>query len=183
MSRLPAIETDKLSPEQRKVYDSIASGPRGGVRGPLLALLHAPELADRIQRLGEYMRYETCFPPRLSELSILLTARHHACQYEWAVHEPHALKGGLRQDVIDSIRERRDPEGLQADERLVYEFVTELLRGGRVSADAHSGIVAVFSTRGAIELSSLVGYYTLLAFILLAHEVPLPEGAQPSFGN
>jgi len=146
-------------------------------------LLHAPELADRIQRLGEYMRYETCFPPRLSEFSILLTARHHSSQYEWAVHEPHALKGGLRQDVIDCVRERRHPEGLQADELLVYKFVTELLREGKVSDDAHAGIVETFSTRGAIELSSLVGYYTLLAFILIAHEVPLPVGAEPPFAN
>ena len=74
MSRLPAIDPAKLSADQRKVYDSIASGPRGGVRGPFLALIHVPELTNRIQHLGEYLRYNTSYPPRLSEFAIIVTA-------------------------------------------------------------------------------------------------------------
>ena len=74
MSRLPAIDPAKLNADQRKVYDSIASGPRGGVRGPFLALIHVPELTNRIQHLGEYLRYNTSYPPRLSEFAIIVTA-------------------------------------------------------------------------------------------------------------
>ena len=92
MSRLPTIDPDRLSADQRRVYDAIAGGPRAGVRGPFLALLHVPELADRIQHLGEYLRYGTSFPPRLSEFAVLIAARHYTCQYEWFMHEPHELR-------------------------------------------------------------------------------------------
>ena len=176
MSRLPAFEPDKLSAEQRRVYDAIASGPRGGVRGPFLALIHVPELADRIQHLGEYLRYNTSFPPRLSELAILTTARHYTCQYEWHAHEPHAQKGGLAQDTIDAIRERRRPGSMQPDEATVYDFTAELLRDGTVSDAAYQRVVAAFGARGAVELAALIGYYIMIGMTLLAHDVSLPPG-------
>src|SRR3990170_300825 len=113
MSRLPPLEPARLAPDQRRVYDAIASGPRGGVRGPFLALIHVPELTDRIQHLGEYLRYGTSFPPRLSELAILVTARHYTCNYEWQAHVRHARRGGtgradrlLHHDRDDAARAR-----------------------------------------------------------------------------
>lgn len=180
MSRLTPVKPDGLSPDQRRIYDAIASGPRGGVRGPFLALLHVPELADRIQHLGEYLRYHTGFPPRLSELAILLTARHFTCQYEWQAHEPHAQKGGLDQEVIDAIRERRRPQTLAADEAAVYEFTAELLHRSKVSDGAYRRAVETFGSRGAVELAGLIGYYTMIAMTLLAHEVELPPGKAPA---
>jgi len=174
MSRLMPLESDKLSPEQRRVYDAIAAGPRAGVRGPFLALLHVPELADRIQHLGEHLRYKTSFPPRLSELAILITARHYTCQYEWQAHEPHAQKGGLAPGIIDAIKHRRRPQDMQADEIAVFEFTHELLQRGKVSDAVYERTVTAFGTRGAIELAALIGYYIMIAMTLLAHEVPLP---------
>ena len=179
MSRLPAFEPDKLSADQRRVYDAIASGPRGGVRGPFLALIHVPELADRIQHLGEYLRYKTSFPPRLSELAILATARHYTCQYEWQAHEPHAVKGGLAQETIDAIKEGRRPAHMQADETAVYDFTGELVRDGKVSDASYQRVTVAFGTRGAVELAALIGYYIMIAMTLLAHDVGLPPGSAP----
>src|SRR5271154_6667106 len=104
MPRIPLIAAESLTAEQRVVYDAIASGPRAGVRGPFIALLHQPALADKWQQLGEVLRYRTSLAPRLSELAILVTARHMDCQYEWFAHEPHALKGGLAPAVIAAVR-------------------------------------------------------------------------------
>ena len=179
MSRLPPLEPDQLAPDQRRVYDSIASGPRGGVRGPFLALIHVPELTDRIQHLGEYLRYDTSFPPRLSEFAILITARHYTCNYEWQAHEPHAQKGGLAQGIIDAIRQRRRPDGMQPDELAVYAFTTELLGNGKVSNIAYDRVANAFGTRGAVELGALIGYYIMIGMTLLAHEVALPPGIAP----
>src|SRR4051812_16930552 len=106
MSRLPPPEPDKLTPDQRRVHAAIASGPRGSVRGPFAALLYVPELADRIQKLGEYLRFNSCYPPRLSEFVILIVARHYNSQYEWQAHEPFAQNGGLAQSTMDAIKER-----------------------------------------------------------------------------
>lgn len=179
MSRLPQLDPEKLSADQRRVYDAIASGPREGVRGPFLALIHVPELTDRIQHLGEYLRYGTSFPPRLSELAILATARHYTCQYEWQAHEPHAQKGGLAQAAIDAIREGRRPPKMQEDEEAVYDYTSELLRSGKVSDAAYQRVVDLFGTRGAVELAGLIGYYIMIAMTLLAHDVPLPPGKAP----
>jgi len=83
--------------------------------------------------------------------------------------------------VIDAILERRYPEALQPDERVIYEFITELLRDSHVGVDTHAAVVEAFGARGAVELSTLVGYYTLLAYVLTAHEVALPPGADEPF--
>jgi 4-carboxymuconolactone decarboxylase len=179
MSRLPAIEPDQLSAAQRRVYDTLAGGPRAGVRGPFLALLQVPELADRVQHLGEYLRFNTSFLPRLSELAILITARHFTCQYEWHAHEPHAQKGGLAQSTIDAIKAGKRPEPLQDDEAAVYDFATELLRDGKVSDEAYARATQAFGVKGAVELAALIGYYIMIGMTLMAHEMPLPAGKEP----
>ena len=76
MPRIPLPPVEELNPEQRQVYDAVVAGPRGVVRGPMRAALHNAELADKWQQLGELLRYRTSLPPRLSELAILVTARH-----------------------------------------------------------------------------------------------------------
>ena len=179
MSRLPAIDPTQLNADQRKVYDAIAGGPRGGVRGPFLALIHAPELCNRIQNLGEYLRYNTAFPPRLSEFAIIVTARHFNCQYEWHAHAPLAAKGGLAQGVIEAVRGQRRPPDMQADEAAVYEFASELVGKGKVSDATYRRVVAAFGITGAVELAGLIGYYIMIAMTLLAHEVELPAGTNP----
>jgi len=179
MSRLPAVDPANLNAEQRKVYDSIASGPRGGVRGPFLALIHVPELTNRIQNLGEYLRYNTSYPPRLSEFAIIITARHFNSQYEWHAHAALALKGGLSQAIVDAVREKRRPQSMQPDETDVYDFVSELTTNNKVSEGTYKRVVDRFKIAGAVELAGLVGYYIMIAMTLLAHEVPLPEGQAP----
>ena len=179
MSRLPPIDPAKLTPEQHRVFDSITAGPRGSVRGPFLALMHVPELADGIQQLGAYLRFSTSFPPRLSEFAILLTARHYTCQYEWQAHEPFAQKGGLAQSIIEAVRVRRRPEGMQSDETAVYDYTTELLQKGRIADATYDRAVKAFGIRGAVELGGLIGYYIMIGMTLLAHDVQLPPGMAP----
>ncbi len=113
MPRIPFVTPDTaMTPEQRKVYDAVASGPRGKVQGPILAALHRPELADKWQQLGELLRYRTTLPARLSEIAILVTAQRWRCQLEWHLHEGFALQAGVPRAVIDDIhagRRQRPP--------------------------------------------------------------------------
>jgi 4-carboxymuconolactone decarboxylase len=99
-----------MTPEQRKVYDAVAAGPRGKVQGPLLAALHRPELADKWQQLGELLRYRTTLPARLSEIAILVTAQRWRCQLEWHLHEGFALAAHVPRAVIDDIHAGRRPQ-------------------------------------------------------------------------
>jgi 4-carboxymuconolactone decarboxylase len=85
-----------MTPDQRRVHDAVVSGPRGELRGPLRAVLHRPELADKWQQLGELLRFRTSLPPQLKELAILVTGRHCHAQLEWHIHEQMALKPACR---------------------------------------------------------------------------------------
>jgi len=173
--RLQPVDPTKLSAEQRKVYDAIASGPRGAVRGPFLALLNVPELANRVQHVGELLRYDTSFSGKLSELAIIVTARSLRCPYEWYAHAKIAAEKGLSPEVIEAIRTDKLPSFADPGEKAVYEFVHQLVREKRVSDSAYEAVTKAFSTKGAVELAGIVGYYSMIAMTLNAHEINPPE--------
>lgn len=177
--RIPLLAPEDMTPEQRRVRDAIISGPRGGLRGPLLAALHNPELADKWQQLGELLRYRTSLAPRHSELAILATARHWSCQFEWFAHEPLARAGGVPGVVIQAIRHGRRPGFEDADDENVYQFTTELHRAHFVSEAAYARALKRFGVNGVVELTALCGYYGMVAMTLNAHQLPLPEGVPP----
>ena len=176
MNRLPELSEDALSPEQREIRDTIASGPRGGARGPFPAMLRSPELAKRAAHLGEFLRFNTSLPPRLSELAILVTARAWTAQYEWYAHAKLALKGGLDPKIVDAIAERREPPFEKDDERTVYTFCKELHETHGVSDATYARTKAAFGERGIIEIIGLSGYYVLVGMTLNVARVQLPEG-------
>lgn len=177
--RLPPIPDSEMTEAQRRVRDGIASGPRGGVRGPFDALLRSPELADRLQKVGAYVRFESSLPAPLSELAILVTARHWGAQYEWWAHRRLAEKAGLAPAIADAIAEGRRPGALQADEAAVYDFCRELHETKNVSDAAWNAALARFGERGVIDLIGTCGYYGAVSMVLNAARVPLPEGVAP----
>jgi len=168
-----------MTPAQRRVYDAIVSGPRGALRGPLRAALHRPELADKWQQLGELLRYRTSLPAYLSELAILVTARHCRCQLEWLIHEEMALAAGLNAGVVESTRAGRRPDVADADVLAIYDYALELNERNTVGEENYRRVLDRFAAVGVVELTALIGYYTMVAMTLNAHEIPLPEGAKP----
>lgn len=179
MSRLPAIDPENLTPEQKRVYDAIAGGPRGGVRGPFLALLQSPSLADCVQKLGAYVRYDCSVPWKLRELAILITARHWLAQYEWFAHEKHAREAGLPEPVIEAIRKGERPAFADPAEEEIYDFCSELYADKRVSDAVYDRVLARYGQTGVVELCGLVGHYNLIAITLNVMEVPVPTGEKP----
>jgi 4-carboxymuconolactone decarboxylase len=181
MARVPIVDPANLNAEQRKVYDLIAAGPRGAVRGPFLALLHVPELANRVQHLGELIRYDTSLGRKLSELAIIVTARAMRCAYEWFAHAKIAAESGLPAPAIEAIRVGRDPGLADPKERLVYQFAHELANTRRVSAATYDAVTDTFGTVGAVELAGMIGYYSMLAATLNAHEIDPPPDSPVVF--
>jgi 4-carboxymuconolactone decarboxylase len=176
---LPAPET--MTPEQRAVYDKVVSGPRGSLRGPLRAALHNPELASRWQAIGELLRYNTVFPMRLSELAILVTGRACRAPFEWFAHRVEAEKAGIETEIIEAILAGITPKSLTEDDAIVYQFAVELNKANSVSDATYARALQRFGERGVVELTALVGYYTMVAMTLNAHEIPLPEGVTAAF--
>jgi 4-carboxymuconolactone decarboxylase len=174
--RFPLLALDEMTPDQRAVHDAIASGPRGGLRGPFIALLHNPPLAQHVQGLGEHLRFKTGIPDALVELVILVTARHWNCAYEWYAHEKLARKVGLPQDIIAAINDNRLAPAMSAEQALVHGFCTGTLRQGAPSDASFDAVAAAFGRAGALDMLALCGYYTLLAFTLNTAQLPIPEG-------
>jgi len=178
MSRLPLLPADKLTPRQKEVHDAIVSGPRGQVLGPLAVWLYSPDLADRAQKLGEYVRFNTALEPRLSEMAILVVGRHWDCQFEWYAHEPIAARQGLSRSTIESLRAGKRPDGMKPDEAALYDFATEFFRTHKVSDQAYAAARQAFGEKGVVDLIGILGYYSLAAITLNASET-LPPGEQP----
>jgi len=179
--RIPLFPSDDMTVEQRRVHDAVVAGPRGELRGPLRAVLHRPELADKWQQLGELLRYRTSLPPHLKELAILVTGRHCHAQLEWHIHEQMALKAGLPPEVIADVHAGRRPSSLDADGLAVFDYADELNRRKTVGEENYRRVLARWHEVGVVELTALIGYYTMVAMTLNSHEFPLPAGAKSPF--
>ena len=175
-NRLPPIPPDQLTSDQRAAVDELVAGPRGAVIGPFLATLRSPELTRRLQRLGEYVRYQAAVPERLREMAILLTAREWRQNFEWQVHAPLAAKAGVSAATIDAIAEGRMPQGMDPDENVIYNACSELHRTRALSDPTYEAVVATLGEQGVVDLIALIGYYTTLAMIMNVAQV---EGNGP----
>ncbi|MBT8098195.1 MAG: carboxymuconolactone decarboxylase family protein [Gammaproteobacteria bacterium] len=164
-----------LSDRQRAVYEKIVAGKRGQLAGPFRVALYSPELADRWQALGEFLRYDSSLPPMLSELAIIMTGRYWNAQVEWLIHASVAAEVGIARDVIEAIRNGVVPEIKDAEQAAIYEFTRELLEFGQVGDDVYQSLLRHIDTVALVELTALVGYYSMVAMTLNAHDVPLPD--------
>lgn len=181
MPRLAPPDPSHLSPEQQRVHDAIVSGPRGVVEGPVGIWLHSPEFADLAQNLGRYCRFDSLLPKRLLEIAILVTAAHWRAKFEWWAHSRMAREAGVPDAVIEAIYQGRAPDFEREDETLVYAFTRALHEERRVPDDLYARAVAALGTPQVVDLTGVLGYYTLVSMTLNVFEVPVPEGAAEPF--
>lgn len=177
--RFPAIAPDAMTAAQRALAAEIAGGPRGGVRGPFLALMHNPPLAQRVQALGEHLRFGTGLPQALVELAVLVTARHWTCQFEWVAHARIARKEGLAESIIATIAEGRRPDPMTADEALVHDIATAAHATGELPDAIFAAAAARFGRAAILDLLAVCGYYALLAMVLNTARPALQDGTPP----
>lgn len=177
MSRIPLPSPDSMTNDQKRVYEKIVSGPRGRLVGPLRAALHSPELAERWQALGALLRFGTSLPPRVSELAIVVTARRWNSQIEWHIHAQAARAAGIADAVLDAIQSRATPSFESRDDEVVYEFARQLQETGQVDPKLYAEAVARWQAVGVVELTAVIGYYTMVSMTLNAHEIPMPDDA------
>ena len=174
--RFPDLPKEGMTDAQKRVYDAIAGGPRGGVRGPFGVLLRSPDLADRVQKVGEHLRFNSSLPPRLNEFAILINARFWGSKYEWYAHRPLALKGGLAESIADEVARGTRPAGMKDDEAAVFDFCSILHRQHFVDDALFKRAVSALGEQGVVDLIGVSGYYTLVSMILNVAEIPLPAG-------
>jgi 4-carboxymuconolactone decarboxylase len=179
MSRMAIIDRDQMTDDQRAACDEAVAGLRGTIPTPMLAWIRNPELARRAQRLGELLRYQTLLEPRLSELAILVCARHWTSHVEWTAHKLEALKAGVNLKTVDSIARRERPVFEAEDEAIVFDVSSSLLTRGGIGDDFYRTAENRLGERRLVELVALVGYYSLVALTLNAFELGVPEKLAP----
>ena len=177
--RFKELTEAEMTPRQLEAYRGIISGPRKGARGPFNALLRSPDAADRVQRVGEYVRFHSSIPAALNEMAILITGRFWNAQFEFWAHSRLARTSGLSDATIDAIAEGRRPAAMSADEASVYDFCTELFRDRAVSDATFKAVAARFGEQGVIDLVVASGYYSIVSMVPNVDRYPLPDGAAP----
>ncbi len=177
--RFTPLSQRDMTLDQQRVAQAVATGPRGGLRGPFHALLRSPELADRVRHLGDYVRFESIVPGRLRELAILLVARFWSSHYEWNAHRKHAAAAGLDPAVAEAIEIGKRPDKLSPDETLVYDLVTELLHNKDISDATFAAARERLGDQMLIELIGTVGYYGFISLVLNASRTPVAQGEKP----
>ena len=177
--RLPQIADNELTPAQRVIQEEATAGKRGHVPAPLRAWIHSEELGRHANRLGAFVRYDTQFPPNLSELAILVTARCWNSKYEWHAHKGHALKAGVDPAIIDAIEARRAPQFEKPDEEMVYTFAKTLFETKAIPPDLYGKAQKMFGNKGVVELVGILGYYGLVAMTLNTFDFDIPPGETP----
>ncbi len=176
--RMPPVPRDQMDEAQRAAADALIAGPRKGVKGPFIPLLRSPELMARLQKVGEYLRFESALSRRVNEFVTLIVSRAWTQQFEWATHVPLALGAGTAAQTIEALREARRPAGMSREEEVAYDFTTELLRNCGVSGATYRACVETFGERGVIDLVGLIGYFASVSMVLnVAHTPPEPGAA------
>lgn len=178
--RLPKIEPDHYSPRQREVADRIA-GRRGAVRGPFQVWLNSPDLCERVEALGAFLRFDSSLPLRLRELSLLIAARHMDAQYSWNAHVEKAVDEGVPRAAVEAIARREQPVFDRPEDTAFFAFCHELLTEHFVSDATFAVALQHFGPEGLVDTVASLGNFTMLGMCLNAFEVDLQADREPPY--
>jgi len=177
MARIPAVTRDSIQEDLRSVFDEINAGPGGIGTGPMSVLKHSPEMAKRAIPLFEYVRNESTVPLPIRELAMLTTARAKDCPYIWNRHVTLAREAGVSSDLIDALRDGRPLPPMSELEKAVVDMGMDFFRTHRVSQQVFDVILSHLGVQGLVELTTLMGFYAMLAFNANAVDLGTPANA------
>jgi len=176
---------DKLTPDQKKYVESILSGPRGDISGPLGVMMVTPALGDLAQKAIAYARFAgregfSSVPPKLNELAILVVARHWSAEYVWNAHHTAAARLGIPAEVVEAVRTGKRPSAMEKDVEAVYNFASEFMTKREVSDTTLEAARTVLGgDRGVVDLVGTMGLYQISSMMAALDQTPLPQGTKP----
>jgi 4-carboxymuconolactone decarboxylase len=180
IDRLPPLQLEQMNEAQRKAAEELIAGPRKGVKGPFIPLLRSPELLARMQKVGEYLRFQSALSPRINEFVTLIVSREWTQEFEWFVHLPLAAKAGTSAETLSALADGQRPSSMSDDETIAYDFTTELIARHGVCDATYARALATFGEQGVMDLVGLIGYFTAIAMVLnVAHTPPEAPTGRP----
>lgn len=181
MASLPMPDRDAMPPAAREVYDRLVA-TRGRIDGMYRTLLNHPVLTGLVSDVATYFRYgESVLPADVRELVILWTGRRCDAAYEWVKHEPVARQAGLSETILASIRQGQRPAGLSPVQAAALDAADAAMAPASLDKASQDVLEAALTRQGLIEIVVLTGLYRLIAGVIRAFDVPLPEGASRPF--
>lgn len=177
--RLSFPKREELDEAAQKTYDSLADpsgGSLAGLRGPGGIRLHSPDLSCGLRPANVRLRDPKVIDARTRELAILVTAREHDCQFEWAAHEAEAKKEGVSDEIVEIVRHGGSTDGLADYDSALIDFGRELFGNHRVTSDTYARLAAFHDRRTLVDLVNLMGMYAMTAASLIAFDAQLPDG-------
>ena len=175
MARIPVVTRDQIVEKEQPAYDAFMQSRANRPNiGPYSLLLHMPAMAQRLEALRTYLRDEASLPRKLQELVMLSVAREMSCGFIWYAHAAPARQTGVRDDIVDGIRERRPLTNLDPEEQTVVNFTRELLQNRKVSQATFDAATARFGQRGTMTLTNLIACYAVLAYNMNTYELQAP---------
>lgn len=183
VDRLPPLELEQMNEAQRKAAEELIAGPRKGVKGPFIPLLRSPELLNRMQKVGEYLRFQSALTPRINEFVTLIVARAYTQEFEWFVHLPLAAKAGTSAETLTALAEGQRPPAMADDEVVAYDFTTELLARHGVCDATYARTLATFGEQGLMDLVGLIGYFGAISLVLNVAHTPPEARTGPALGR
>jgi 4-carboxymuconolactone decarboxylase len=178
MARIPPVTRDAVPQAEQGAYDTFSANRGSEPKiGPYSIIAHMPEMAQRLEALRTYIRKETSLSQKLQELVMLTVAREMTCGFIWYAHAAAARQVGVRNDVVDNIREKRTPTNLAPDEQIAVSFARELLQKHKVDRATFDAATAQFGQRGVMTLTNLIACYAVLAYNMNTYELEAPEHA------
>ena len=178
MARIALVTRDQIAEKEKPAYDAFMASRAGRPNvGPYTLLLHMPEMAQRLEALRTYIRDEASLPQKLQELVMISVAREMSCGFIWYAHAAAARKAGVRDDIVDGIREKRALANLDPDEQAVVDFTRELLQNRKISRPTFDAATARFGQRGTMTLTNLIACYAVLAYNMNTYDLEAPAHA------
>lgn len=182
MAKLPD-PTASLSPPGQELYQQLVA-KRGRIDGMYRSLLNHPELTRQVSNLGTFLRFGSgALPDALREFLILWVARELGAAYEWVKHEPVARKAGVSTAVIEAIRTHQELSGLEDLQHAALAAARCVLNRRSIPQAVQDELAAALGVQGVVELVVLCGFYEMIAGVIFAFDVPLPEGAADPFAS
>jgi len=176
--RLPLLKREDLDEAGKGAYDRANTPGKTivGLRGPAGIHLYSTKTVEAHNAINGYLRHAAGFDPKLREVAILAVAREMDSRFEWAAHEPEALKVGVAADVVDIIKYRKSTGGLDESYAAIIEFGREVFTTHKVSAATFARLKALFKPTMLVDLVLLMGNYAGTAVLLAAFDMQVPEG-------
>lgn len=176
--RMPPIPAERMTDAQKKAVADYKALRNTELTGPpWTVLLRVPDLVVPSLQLRLHNQQNSALSPKLTELAILIAARHWSNSYEFNAHYTLAVKAGLSPDVIAAVADGRRPDRMADDEAILHDFCMEVLNNGSVSDATYEKALAKFGEAGIVEAAGLQGYYSYLAMVMNVARSPSPANA------